>query len=312
MCKKLILTILILLNYSFNVSSESVNIALKVDDEIITTTDIKNERKYLIALNNDLTKLSEKEIIKIAQNSIIREKIKIKELNNFIDIENITDENFLKPIIKNFYTRLNIQSLKEFENYLIENDLSFREIQQKLKIEVLWNQLISELYSKQVNVDEKKIRQKIIDEKLNQKDTLEYNLSEIVFSLENENLYESTYLKIQESINQLGFKITANKFSIADSGKFGGEIGNINENQLSNLIKGILKDTEVGKITKPILVANGYLILRVNEKNLIKKSIDENKILKELIDFERKKQFDQFSAIHYNKSKINSKIQFNE
>ena len=74
MCKKLIITILILLNYFFNVSSESVNIALKVDDEIITTTDIKNERKYLIALNNDLTKLSEKEIIKIAQNSIIREK----------------------------------------------------------------------------------------------------------------------------------------------------------------------------------------------------------------------------------------------
>ena len=125
MCKKLILTILILLNYSFNVSSESVNIALKVDDEIITTTDIKNERKYLIALNNDLTKLSDKEIIKIAQNSIIREKIKIKELNNFIDIENFTDENYLKPIIKNFYTRLNIQSLQEFENYLIENDLSF-------------------------------------------------------------------------------------------------------------------------------------------------------------------------------------------
>ena len=40
------------------------------------------------------------------------------------------------------------------------------------------------------------------------------------------------------------------------------------------------------------------------EKNLINKSIDENKILKELIAFERKKQFDQFSAIHYNKSKI--------
>ena len=127
------------------------------------------------------------------------------------------------------------------------------------------------------NIDEKKIRQKIIDEKLNQKDTLEYNLSEIVFSLENENLYESTYLKIKESINQLGFKITANKFSIADSGKFGGEIGNINENQLSNLIKGILKDTEVGEITKPILVANGYLILRVNEKNLINKSIPNDK-----------------------------------
>ena len=135
---------------------------------------------------------------------------------------------------------------------------------------------------------------------------MEYNLSEIVFSLENENLYESTYLKIQESINQLGLKLQINL--VWDSGKFV-EIGNINENQLSNLTKGILKDTEVGKIIKPILVANGYLILRVNEKNLIK-SIDENKILKERLILMKNNSINFQQYIITNRT--NSKIQFNE
>ena len=309
MYKTLIFTLIFFLYSSINLYSDTVSIILKVDNEIITNTDIKNEGKYLMALNKDLAKLEEMEISKIARDSIIREKIKIKELKKYIEIDKFEDEKLLGSIMKNFYSKLNIENLEDFKTYLNNNGLSYLNIKSKIKIEILWNQLISELYSDQISVDEKKITEKIKNKKLNEQESLEYNLSEIVFSLKDENELEDTYKKIKESIDKFGFKVTANKFSISDSNKFGGEIGLVDENQLSDLIKDVLKNTEINQITKPILVANGYLILKVNEKKMINNEVDENIVLKKLINFERQKKFDQFSSIHFNKAKINSKIE---
>ena len=296
------------INFSVKLYSANVSIVLKVDNEIITSTDLKNETRYLLALNKELEKLSNEEIIEIAKESIIREKIKKKELKKYIDFENFEDEKTLSSVLNNFYTKMNIKSIEEFKIFLNENQLSYSDIKNKIKIEILWNQLISELYNKQINIDEEKIRQKIINEKLNNKESLEYDLSEIVFSIDNDNSFDEKYSKITDSINKFGFKITANKFSIADSAKFGGEIGNINENQLSDIIKELLKNTDINEVTKPILVANGYLILQVNKIKNVNNELDEKKILKNLISFEREKQLKQFSAIHFNKVKINSEI----
>lgn len=309
MYKIIIFTILILINLSAKIFSADVSIILKVDNEIITNTDLKNETKYLLALNKGLEKLNNDEILEIAKESIIREKIKENELKKYIDINNFEDEKLLNSVLKNFYTKINIQNLEEFKRYLSENELTYSDIKNKIKIEILWNQLISELYNKQVTINEEKIKKKIYKEKLNYKDFVEYDLSEIVFSIDNETSYDEKYSKIKDSINKFGFNITANKFSIADSSKFGGEIGSLNENQLSEIIKDKLKNTEVNGVTEPILVANGYLILKINQKKIITNELDEKKVLQNLIAFERKKQFDQFSAIHFNKVKINSKIE---
>ena len=309
MCKILIFTFIFFIYLSINLYSDTVSIILKVDNEIITNTDIENEGKYLLALNKDLAKLEEIEISKIARESIIREKIKTKELKKYIEIDKFEDEKLLRSIMKNFYSKLNIENLEDFKTYLNDNGLSYLNVKSKIKIEILWNQLISELYGDQISVNEKKILEKIKNKKLNEQESFEYNLSEIVFSLENENELEDRYKKIKESIDKFGFKVTANKFSISDSNKFGGEIGLVDENQLSDLIKDVLKNTEINKITKPILVANGYLILKVNDKKMIKNEVDENIVLKKLINFERQKKFDQFSSIHFNKAKINSKIE---
>ena len=51
-------------------------IIFKIENEIITNVDIKNEFKYLSALNNQLQNLDKEKIFNISKNSIIREKIK--------------------------------------------------------------------------------------------------------------------------------------------------------------------------------------------------------------------------------------------
>ena len=152
------------------------------------------------------------------------------------------------------------------------------------------------------------LKKKILDENLNLKNTVEYDLSEIVFQVNNQNELNSILKEIEISIKTIGFNSTANKFSISSSSKFGGKIGKIKENQLSQIIKDELKYLTEGQITKPIKVSNGFLILSINEKKLIESEINEKELLKEMINFERNNQFERFSQIYFNKIKINTQI----
>ena len=69
----LILSILI----SFQSLSSEIKIVYQIEDEIITTHDIKEEIKYL-KINKNLSNLNEKELFQISLNSLLKEKIKKK------------------------------------------------------------------------------------------------------------------------------------------------------------------------------------------------------------------------------------------
>ena len=86
--KKLIyLSILCLsLFISNSEATEKIKILYKINNSIITNIDIKNELNYLIALNNDLKNIQEKDSFEIAKNSLIREKIKKDEIKKFFII----------------------------------------------------------------------------------------------------------------------------------------------------------------------------------------------------------------------------------
>ncbi len=307
---KSLFTIIFIFFLTINVSKsyEEVKILYKIDDKIITNLDVVNEYKYLISLNNDLGNLKKSESFKIAENSLIREKIKINELKKFVDIENFNDKNLVDKIIKNFYLKLNLNDVQSFENYLNKFDISLNEVEQKIKIEVLWNQLIVNKFKDQINIDVSELKNKIQKEKMSTKDLVEYELSEIVFQANNQTELQSKVDEINLSINNLGFKTTANKFSISDTAKFGGAVGKINENQLSEVILNKIKDIDIGEYTKPIKVGNGFLILMINKKNLIKSKLNEEEILRDMVDFETNKQLEQFSQIYFNKIKLNSQI----
>ena len=62
--------------YNLFADAKEIEIKFKIGNDIITNKDIENEKRYLISLNNDLLKISKKELNKIAEDSIIRETIK--------------------------------------------------------------------------------------------------------------------------------------------------------------------------------------------------------------------------------------------
>jgi len=292
---------------SFSIAQE-FKIILKINNSIITNTDIDNEYNYLIALNKDLNKIKKEEILDIAKDSLVREKIKKDEIEKYINFEEYDNNNLINEVIKNVYKRLNFQSISDFANYLNTFGLSLNEVKNKLKIEIMWNQLIAEKFKNKILIDEDKIRKKIQKEKINYKNLIQYDLSEIVFTAKNTQELISKKEKIKSIIDDIGFETAANKFSISETANFGGNIGKVNENQLSLIIKDQLKDIGVGEHTSPINVGNNFMIIKINEKKVIDLKIDEDEMVNKIIEVEKKKQYENFSFIFYNKIKLNTQI----
>jgi len=301
-----ICTLIILLTLSAkSYSNQKVYIVYKVNNQIITNTDIKKEFQYLISLNNQLKNLDKAKVLEVSKESALREKIKKIELAKFFDLETL-DLN-IDIYLRNFYKNLNIISDSEFERYLKRNNMSLDYVKTKIQIEILWNKLIYDKYINQINVDRDELKKKLdkASSELNQK---VYSLSEILFDNENNSSFEKKLEDISESIREIGFNNTANIYSISDSSKFGGKIGWIDEKKLSKKIVQVLQSLEAGQYTAPIQTGASYLILKIEEIKYEQTTINESEELDKMIQFEISKQLKQFSKIFYKKIKINSLI----
>ena len=306
MIKKIYLLILIYLTTGIGVSADTtVYIKTIVDDEIITNLDIEKESSYLMILNPALVNLDKKKVEEIGKKSLITEIIKKKELKKLFNFE--VDLPIVNKVFKDFYKSLNYSDEKSFKKALLaKKNYNILEIKQKLKIELLWNELIVKKYSDQIKINEKNLLAKINKNK--NKSKSEFLLSEIFFNKKKNISLDNQIKKINESIEKVGFNNTANIYSISSSSNLGGKIGWIEQDNLSKKILDQLMKIKIGQHTDVINVGNGFLILKIEDKKIKKTKIDKKVILKEMITFERNKQFSQFSQIHFNKVKINFTI----
>ena len=194
-------------------------IVLKVNNEIITNIDLEIEYKYLMVLNNELRNTDKDTMLELAKESIIREKLKRNELLMYYKLDGSQD--FLNEIVKDYYQKINIETLNDFEIYLSEYGLNLESVKKKIEIEVMWNRLIGAKYGNQININEKALKKQIENSSKNDEFNTEYELSEIIFQVDSDNELDNKINLIQQDINEQGFKNSANIHSISDSSKFG-------------------------------------------------------------------------------------------
>ena len=298
MIKYFIISILFSLITVFNSISSENKILLKLNNEIITSLDILNEYEYLQIINEEFRNIKKKEAFKISKNSLIKEKIKRIEIERIIkEIE--IDEKVIDNLLLNYFKEFKILSMSDFENFFLSKNINPNFVREKIKLEVMWNQLIYQKYKGNVKID----KQLIIDDlKKNDKQS-EFLLSEILFNVnENENLNEK-FNEIKKSINEINFSQSALTYSIADSANKGGKLGWISESILSKKIYNELIDLKVGEYTKPILVPGGFLILKLLEIRKITKNFDIDKEVKKIVNEKTNQQLNRFSNIYFNKVK---------
>ena len=299
--KKIFYLILFIFNIT-NASSIESKIIYVIENEIITNIDIKNEFKYISALNSQLKNLPKEKIFNIARESIIREKIKkVEILKNFKNLD--VNEEYLDLLIKNIYNNLKINSHEEFKNYLKNYNLEIRDIEEKIKIEALWNELIVKKYNSKININIEQIKRDIKNTKslINKN----YLLSEIVFEIKDTKKLNEKYILIKKSTEDIGFKNTASIYSISDTAKIGGNIGWINERSLSKVIYENIYQLKKGEISKPLIIPGGILILKINDIKNETMKLDPEKELERIVSFKKNRQLNQYSKIYFNKIKKN-------
>ena len=274
-------------------------IIVKVNNEIISNHDIEKEKNYLSALNPKVLNIKDDEIKKIAKQSLIREIIKEKELSKYYDIDYQSPQ--LIKIAKNFYTKLNIKSEEEFKIHLKKYNLNLDDVLKKLAIETNWNALIFQKYNNQINIDKDKIKKKLKLEFSNAKKEKLFLLSEIVFTAKNKKEYDDNYKKIIETINEKGFRSAATIYSLSDTAKFGGEIGWVSKNDISEKIYKQISNLKINEFTEPFKIGTGFLLISIDDiKEEEKKNNLEDQFNK-VLNIERNRQLNQHSTIYFKK-----------
>jgi len=275
-------------------------ILFKVNNEIITSIDLLEETKFLRAINEELENVDNSVIYEISKKSIIRNKIKEIELSKKIENANIK-ENDLKKILLNYFSRFNINSENELENFFNQKKINKKYIEKRITTEILWNEYIFIKYSKNIKINENQIR----NELKNKKKQYKYLLSEILFNLENNENLKQKYEKIKNVIKSKGFAEAALSFSIASSSDKGGKLDWIKETSLNNKIREKIKNMNIGNHTTPIVIPGGFLILKIDDRKITEIEINIENEVKQISKKKTNEQLNQFSSIYFNKIKKN-------
>jgi hypothetical protein len=90
-------------------NSNEIQIIAKIQNQVITSTDLKYETEYLKLLNPQINALPKKEMSSIALESLRNDIIKKIEITRNFKFE--IDENLYNQIFTNFYKNLDIKKI---------------------------------------------------------------------------------------------------------------------------------------------------------------------------------------------------------
>ena len=286
---------IIFFSYTLNSYAEKITIVYTVEKDPITSVEIKNEIIYLKLINKEIESMDDESLVVYASKSILREKIKEKELSKYFKF-NMNDE-LVSQNLQKLISSLGFNNENDLKILLKDINLNLNFIKKKIEIELLWNRLIYKI--------EENLKLKIINEK---QEIEEYQISEILFNATSKAMELEEIQKINKSIDEIGFENTASIYSISNTAGMGGSVGWLAETQLSEKILEIIQNLNVGEISEVIDAPTGKLILFLKDKRKIKEEISLEKELEKAILMERNKQLNQFSSIYFKKVELNTKI----
>lgn len=296
--KKKNFIIIIFLLFLNNTFANENRILFKVNNQIITTLDIRNEINYLNSVNENFKNLKGEKIYQIAKDTLIREKIKeIFLLRNYKTV-NLKNEDFERLILDN-YSSLGIDNKEELNLYLRKFDLTDIDLKKKITINTFWSQYIYSKHFKNININVDEIKKEILQND-KQKELL---MSEILFNLENGENLEKKFSLIKKNIDENGFENSALVYSISETAKNGGEIGWVKESSINSKVLDNILKLKINEYSQPIVVPGGFLIIKIKEIKTIKRDINLQKELETIIRAKTNNQLNQYSNIFLNKIK---------
>ena len=280
-----------------------------VGNKAITKSDIISEVKKILILNNKSYSESERDNLQnMAIKALIKKNVKKIEVEklNFLEFN---EEDFNKEILR-LARNLNV-TVEKLKEICEQNGLDFLVVEDQIKTDLRWNGLIFQVYKDRlaINLDEIEDQIKLIQAK-KEKEIEEYLVSEIIIKSVEKDKINSAINNLINKIKIEGFENVAMDLSIAETASKGGNLGWISENIINDKLKPIIINTPVGDVSKAVLLPNGILIFKVNDKRKIKINRNIEEIKNQLVNAEKTKILQMHSLSHFNNSRRSISVKF--
>ena len=283
--------------------SSNTKIVVKIENELITTYDIKNKIISTLLLNNK--QINQKNIDNLKKGSLetlIQNRLKKIELQKY----NIKSDN-LK--IASYLNSLSSNNITNLRNTFEQNNLDFQTFKDEVDIEFKWRNFIFEKFSNKIEIDSNNIINEI-ETKINKQNLINYNLSEIEILKTSPEQDKKKVLEIQNFIKQAGFEKAVRKYSIGSTADKDGQLGWVKSNSLSKDFLNILRKTKIKEITQPILQQNRITIIKLNDKRIEKITKEKIESLKNELIAEKNDLFKLYSNSYLSKLRNTKLIEY--
>ena len=311
MFKKIFFALIFLLQSQTLFADISNKIVLTVGSLPITLYDLKQEVKLLSILNpGKLKNESIEDLQSLGIESLTIKKIKEQEIkkNKLDDTE---DEEFIEYEISRVLKSLNMDK-PALERVFAENQLEISDLKNHISIEIKWNRLVYGMYQNKIKIDEESVNKKVEEYSMKENSYDEYFLSEIIVPVSDSQNPNDVYQKVKSRLFSEKFENVAREISISQTRDAGGEVGWVNEKTIAEIVIKKIKDLNVGEITSPILIPEGIMIIKLNNKREIKNEINKDQLKRKIILNERDKMLTTYSKMYLNKLKSNTMIEIND
>lgn len=254
----LLTTGLLFFSHSRIATAETLKIAAVVNNEIISTQDIKNRLNlFLMTTQIPLNEQTKNMIYSRVLNNAIEEKIKLQSAEK----ENIKiSPNELSEAIKSFEKNNNIGT-GNLKNILRQNNIAMDAFENQMKADMAWVRLVKRKMFMDAKVTQKEL-ENAMEEAKKDLSTPKYFISEIY-------IRKKDAKDLSVLVNNLRqdprFELYAMQFSQSATAANGGRLGWLNKERFPEPIEKTISKMHEGEISEPIPYGDGYYIVRLDK-----------------------------------------------
>ena len=250
-------------------AQQAHGIATVVNDDIVTTYDLQQRALFMMATQGiEPNEETQRRVLAQALRNLVDEKLQIQEARKFE--QTISDEAVVQGV-EHLITRNGI-SVADFAQRLAAAGITLRTLQDQVRAEIAWQQIISGLYGSRIRISDAQINETLNRLTANA-DKPSYRVSEIYIEATPDiggmnGAIQGAEAMIRQLDEGAPFEILAQQFSSSATAAAGGEIGWIHAGELRAELNDIIVQMEPGQVSNPIVVPGGVYVIAMADKRV--------------------------------------------
>lgn len=247
----------------------SHGIAAVVNDDIVTTYDLQQRARFMMATTGvESDEEAQRRILQQAMRNLVDEKLQIQEAKKYD--QTISDEAVTRGV-QNLISRNGID-VNDFAQRLASAGISIATLQEQVRAEIAWQRIIGGLYGSRIRISDAQI-----DETVNRlsanANKPSYNVTEIYIEATPdiggmEGAMQGAEAMIAQLQQGAPFDVLARQFSSSATAAQGGNVGWVREGELREELDSVIIQMEPGTVAPPIAVPGGVYVIGMAEKRI--------------------------------------------